>query len=106
MEKEINMSEVVDEIKNANEDELRKRIEEWYEKIHTQSMKIGASYISAAIYGVIKKHTIKKEKASLRDYKRMTDDIIKIISVQLKTQQNDSEEVEVVEENSNDGTAE
>ena len=48
----------------------------------------------------------KKEKTSLRDYKRMTDDIIKIISVQLRqeaTEQNDSE---TEKENANDGTAE
>ena len=99
MDKEVNMSAVVDEIKNANEDELRKIIEGWYEKTRTDGLKIGASFISVAIYEVIKKHIIKKEKASLRDYKRMTDEIIKIISVQL-TKQNDSEEV--VEEVAND----
>jgi hypothetical protein len=59
-------------------------------------MKIGATYISAAIYGVIQKHIIKKEKTSLRDYKRAMDEIINIISVQL-TKQND-----LTEETSND----
>lgn len=103
MATEVNMSEVIDEIKNANEDELRKVIEAWYEQTRTDGLKIGAKFISAAIYGVIQKHIIKKEKASLRDYKRMTDEIIKIISVQL-TEQNDSEEM--VEENKDDGTAE
>lgn len=104
MAEETNIKEVVKEIKNANEEELRKVIEQWFESTRTAGMKIGAQFISAAIYGVIKKHTIKKEKASLRDYKRAMDEIIKIISVQL-TQQNDSEET-IMEENENDGTTE
>lgn len=107
---ETNMKEVVEEIKGATEDELREVIEKWFESTRTQGMKIGAQYISAAIFGVIQKH-IKKQtgsKPSLRDYQRCTDRIIEIISVQL-TQQNDSEEAEqnsTTEENANDGTAE
>lgn len=102
---EANIKEVLEEIKETSEDEqLKNTIEKWYEKIHTQSMKIGATYISAAIFGVIKKHTKKAGKVSLNDYRRMTDEIIKIISVQL-TQQNDSEEA-ITEENENDRTAE
>lgn len=110
MDKEINMSAVVDEIKNADEDELRKVIEKWFESTRTDGMKLGATYISAAIFGVIQKHIKKKNgtKASLRDYQRCVDEIINIISVQL-TKQNDSEEVEaneVVEEATNDRTME
>lgn len=97
---ETNMKEVVEEIKAADEESLQKVVEDWFESTRTQGMKIGATYISAAIYGVIQKHIVKKEKASLRDYKRMTDEIIKIISVQLTTQ-NDSEE-NVTEETTND----
>lgn len=82
----------MDEIKSANEDELKQVIEQWFESTRTQSMKIGARYISAAIYGVIQKHTKKDSKVSLNDYKRMTAEIMKIISVQL-TQQDDSEKV-------------
>ena len=100
MAEETNIKEVVEEIKNANEDELKKVIESWFESTRTAGMKIGAQYISAAIFGVIKRHTIKKEKASLRDYKRAMDEIINIISVQLTTQ-NDSEE-DVVEDIAND----
>lgn len=100
MAEETNIKEVVEEIKNANEDELKKVIEDWFESTRTSGMKIGAQFISAAIYGVIKKHTIKKEKVSLRDYKRAMDEIINIISVQL-TEQNNSEE-STVEETSND----
>ena len=99
-----NIKEVVEEIKGASEDELKQVIEKWFESTRNQGIKIGAQFISVAIYGVIKKHTVKKEKASLRDYKRAMDEIIKIISVQLQsldTQQNDSVE-NVTEEPSND----
>ena len=101
MSEETNMKAVVEEVKNASEDEIKQVIEGWFERTRTAGMKIGAQYISAAIFGVINKHIKKKTgaKASLRDYQRCTDEIIKIISVQL-TQQND------LEENENDGTTE
>ena len=94
---ETNIQEAVKEIKESNEESLQKVIEDWFEKTRNQSIKIGAQYISAAIFGVIQKNIVKKAKPSLRDYKRMTEEIIKIISVQLKqqnTEQNDSEEKE------------
>ena len=59
MAEETNIKEVVEEIKNANEDELKKVIEGWFESTRTAGMKIGAQFISAAIFGVIEKH-IKK----------------------------------------------
>lgn len=95
MEENTNMVEVVEEIKNADEETLRNTIEKWFESTRTQGMKIGAQFISAAVFGVIQKHIKKKTgaKASLRDYQRCVDEIIKIISVQL-TLQNDSEENE------------
>ena len=99
---ETNIQEAVKEIKESNEESLQKVIEDWFEKTRNQSIKIGAQYISAAIFGVIQKNIVKKAKPSLRDYKRMTEEIIKIISVQLK-QQND---LETEKENTNDGTAE
>lgn len=108
MEKEVNMSEVVSEVKNANEDELKALIEKWFDKTRIDGMKLGATMISAAVFDAIKKHLKKKSKASLRDYQRCVDQIIEIISVQL-TQQNDSDEVEqdtATEDNANDGTAE
>lgn len=105
MAEETNMKEVIEEIKNANEDDIKKVIEDWFEKTRTQSMKVGAQFISAGIFGIIQKHLKKKAKPSLRDYQRCTDEIIKIISVQL-TQQNDSEEDKVIEENKDDGTTE
>ena len=103
MVEEINMTEVVDEVKNANEDELKKVIEEHFEAVRTQGMKIGATYIAAAVMGKFKKHLEKPGKTSLRDYERCVSDIKKMLAVQL-TQQNDSEDV--VEEETNDGTAE
>ena len=90
---EANIKEAVKEIKESDEESLQKVIEDWFERTRNQSIKIGAQYISAAIFGVIQKNIVKKAKPSLRDYKRMTEEIIKIISVQLK-QQNDSEEKE------------
>ena len=102
---EENIKEVIEEIKEADEDTLRNTIEKWFESTRTSGMKIGAQYISAAIFGVIKKHLKKKAKPSLRDHQRCMDEILGIISVQLTTQ-NDSEETEIVEETTNDGTAE
>lgn len=98
---EENIKEVIEEIKGDDEETLRDTIEKWFESTRTAGMKIGAQFISAAIFGVVQKHIKKKSgaKASLRDYQRCTDEIIKIISVQL-TQQND------LEENENDGTTE
>lgn len=100
MTEETNIKEAVEEIKNANEDELKKVIEDWFESTRTSGMKIGAQFISAAIGGIIRRHTKKAGKVSLNDYRRMTDEIINIISVQL-TEQNDS-----TEENENDRTTE
>ena len=93
-EEKVNISEAVSEVKNASGDDLRKVIEKWFESTRTQGMKLGASYISAAVYGTIQKHLKKGTQSSLRDYKRAVDDIIKIVSVQLaqqNTRQNDSQ---------------
>lgn len=98
---EVNMSAVMDEIKNANEDELRKVIEDWFEKTRTDGLKIGAQFISAAIYGAIEKNLKKGANSSLRDYQRAVKRIIEIVSVQLKqdeTQQNDLTTEEVVDD--------
>ena len=102
---EENIKEVIEEIKGADEETLRSTVEKWFESTRTAGMKLGAQYISAAIFGIIQKHLKKKAKPSLRDYQRCMDEIIRIISVQLTTQ-NDSETDEAVEENGNDGTAE
>ena len=98
---EANIKEAVKEIKESDEENLQKVIEDWFERTRNQSIKIGAQYISAAIFGVIQKNIVKKAKPSLRDYKRMTEEIIKIISVQL-THQNDSETDTIKEDNTNE----
>ena len=102
MAEETNIKEVVKEIKASDKESLQRVIEDWFERTRTSGMRIGAQYISAAIFGVISKHTKKAGKVSLNDYKRMTEEIIKIISVQL-TKQND---LEAEKENTNDGTME
>lgn len=84
------IQEVIDEIKTATSEDLQSTIEKWVEQMRNQGMKLGAGYISSAIAGVMQKHLKKGKDASLRDYKRMADDIWKIVSVQL-TQQNDLE---------------
>ena len=105
MEERIDMAEVVSEVKNATEDELKKIIEQHFDEVRTQGMKIGAAYIAAAVYGTIEKNLKNGSKSSLRDYQRAMKGIIDIVSVQLQqqeTQQNDSD----VEDTGNDGTAE
>lgn len=108
MVEEIKMSEVVDEIKGASEEELREVIEKWFESTRTQGMKIGAQFISIAVYDAIEKNLKKGSQSSLRDYQRAIKRVVEIVSVQL-TQQNDSitienDEVtnEVTEEIAND----
>ena len=103
---ETKMSDVVAEVKNASEEDLKKIIEEHFNYVRTQGMKIGARYISAAVSAAIQKNLTKGTNSSLRDYQRAIKRVMEIVSVQLKqmeTQQNDSEESEEVV---NDGTAE
>ena len=103
MAEEINMSEVVDEVRGASEEELKKIIEEHFEAVRVQGMKIGASYIAAAVMGAIDKNLKGGMNSSRRDFERAIKRIIEIVSVQLKqneTVQNDS--VEVSEEPTND----
>ena len=105
MAKETNISEVMEEVKTTNDDEqLRKTIEDWYERIRTMGMKIGARLIAAGVAGAIQKHLQKATKPSLRDYQRCMDDIFKIISVQLKPE--NTEQNDLTEEIKDDGTAE
>lgn len=101
MTENTNMSEVIEEIKGASEEDLKKVIEEHFEAVRVQGMKIGATYISAAISGVIDKNLKKGLNSSLRDYQRAIKGIVEIVSVQL-TRQNDLN-TEVTDD---DGTAE
>jgi hypothetical protein len=100
MAEEVKMSEVVEEIKGASEDELKALIERHFEAVRTQGMKIGAQFISAAVYGVLEKNLKNGWNSSHRDYERALKRIFEIVSVQLKqqeTQQNDLETEEVGE---------
>lgn len=100
---EENIKEVIEEIRGADEETLRATVEKWFESTRTSGMKLGAQFISAAIFGVIQKHLKKKAKPSLRDYQRTVDEILNIITVQLATQ-NDSEEKENVDDGTTDST--
>jgi hypothetical protein len=105
MEENTKVSEAISEIKNADEESLRRVIDAWFERTRTDGMKIGAQFISAAVMGKIQKHLDKPGKTSLRDYERCIADIKKLLAVQL-TKQNDSEEVKATEEITNDRTTE
>ena len=90
---EKNIKAVIEEIRNADDEAQQAAIEKWFESTRTDGMKIGAKFISAAVFSAIQKHLKKKAKPSLRDYQRAVDEIIKIVAVQL-TPQNTSEENE------------
>ena len=65
MAEETNVKEIVEEIKNADEETLQKTIEDWFERTRTQGLKIGAQYISAAIFGIIQKHMLRRRSQVL-----------------------------------------
>ena len=88
MEEKNNMSEIIDEVKNASEEDLKKIIEQHFDAVRIQGMKIGAGYISAAVHGAIMKNLKKGANSSLRDHQRAIKAIEDVVSVQL-TQQND-----------------
>ena len=90
MDEETNVPQAIAEIKNANEEELRKVIKRWFEATRTDGLKIGAQLISAAVYAAIQKNLNKEGKITMNDYKRVIKEITKIVQVQL-TKQNDSE---------------
>ena len=49
---EANIKEAVKEIKESDEESLQKVIEDWFERTRTQGLKLGAQYVSAAVFGV------------------------------------------------------
>ena len=84
MTENTNMPAVIDEIKNASEEELREIIEQHFEAVRTQGIKIGATYISAAVFGALNKNLKKGlNSSSLRDCQRALKQVIEIVSVQL-----------------------
>lgn len=100
-----NMSEVIEEVKSASEEELKQIIEEHFEAVRVQGMKIGASYIAAAVMGAINKNLKNGMNSSHRDFERAIKRVIEIVSVQLQQQETLQNDLET-EEVGNDGTAE
>ena len=97
------MSEVIKEIQGASEEELKGIIEQWFERTRTDGMRLGAYVISAAVFDAIKKNLKDGMNSSHRDFKRAIQNVVEIVSVQLKPQetvQND------LEETTDDGTVE
>lgn len=93
MEENTNASQIIEEIKNSDETQLKETIERWFERTRTSGMQIGAQFISAAVLDAIQKNLKKGSSSSLRDYQRAIKRIVEIVSVQLKrqeAQQNDS----------------
>lgn len=91
MAEEANIHEVAEELRNANEENLKELIESWYERTHTDGLRVGAKMISAAVYDEMKKNLKKGKDSSLRDYQRCVEGILKIISVQLVKRDNTEE---------------
>lgn len=104
MAENTNVNQAIEELKGADEEQLKKVIERWFEQTRTDGLKLGAQMISIVVDDAIKKNLKKGINSSLNDYKRAIKRIYEIISVQLKqeTVQNDLG----VEEANNDGTAE
>ena len=100
--KNIEITNVINEIKTADEENLKKVIEEWFERTRTDGLKIGAQMVSTVVLNIIKTHTKKPGKTSLRDYERMTKDITDLLLVQMKKQKSNNEK----EESSDDGSTE
>lgn len=107
MAEENNMSEVISEIQNATEEDLKQIIEQWFEKTRMDGMRLGAQFIAAGCWGALQKN-LSKPSPSLRDYKRCIEDIRKIIAVQLhnNTGLEDASATEVVEDATDDGATE
>ena len=100
MADEVNLLEVADEIKNKSDEELKKTIEQWYGKTRTQGLKLGARMICTAGTDILTKHIGKKDKPSLRDYKRATEELIHLFSIPIKQAETEQNNLETTE-NSN-----
>ena len=98
----VNIQEVpehevlADQVKNIeNDEELRTVIKDWFEDTRTQGMRIGAKMICIAGMSIMEKHLGTKMKPSLRDYERMSAELMKIFAKPIKesvTKQNNSGE--------------
>lgn len=100
-----NMSGVIEEIKGASEAELKKVIEEHFDVVRTQGMKIGAQFMAAAVMGAIDKNLKNGMSSSHRDFERAIKRVVEIVSVQLKQQETVQNDLEAEDDN-DDGAAE
>jgi hypothetical protein len=100
----INIKEVIEEIKKTDEETLERIVRKWLDTVRTQSLKIGASYISEAIFDIIKKRIGEKADLTIDDYEYCIYEIIRVISIQFMAR-NDAKET-TDKENENDGTTE
>ena len=89
MTENTNVSQAVEELKGADEEELKKVVGRWFERTRMEGLKLGAQMISVVVDDAIKKNLKNGYNSSLRDYQRAIKRIAEIISIQL-TQQNDS----------------
>ena len=105
MEENTNVNQAIEELKGADEEQVRKTIERWFDKTRMDGLRLGAQMISVVVDDAIKKNLKNGYNSSLRDYQRAIKRIVEIVSVQLKqheTEQNDLK----TEEINDDGTAE
>ena len=95
MEENTNVSQVVEELRGKDEEQIKKVIERWFDKTRMDGLRLGAQMISIVVNDAIKKNLKDGMNSSHRDFKRAINKIYEIISVQLKqneTVQNDLEE--------------
>ena len=104
MEENTNVMKAIEEIKGADEEQLKKVIEQWFDKTRMDGLRIGAQMISAVVYDAINKNLKQGMNSSHRDFERAIKRIIEVVSVQLK--QEETVQNDLVEEDVNDGTAE
>lgn len=103
MTEEIKIENAVKEIENTDGDALKATIKKWFESTHMDGMRLGAYMISAAVFDSINKNLKNGMTSSHRDFERAIKKVVEIVSVPLKqqeTQQNDLGEA--AEEVSND----
>lgn len=104
MVENTNMSDVIDEIKGASEEELKEIITRWFDSTRIGGMRLGAYMIAAAVSDTINKNLKDGMSSSHRDFERAIKRVLEIVSVQLK--QRETVQNDLVEEAADDRTTE
>ena len=104
MVENANVSQAVEELKGAKEEQLEQVIGHWFEQTRMEGLRLGAQMISVVVDDAIKKNLKNGVNSSLRDYQRAIKRISEIISIQLK--QRETAQNDLMEESVDDGTAE